>query len=64
MAQSSCPRCGRDRFEMAVTKIQNARLPVTFIQCASCGTVVGTIEHLCAAELVQKLAKKLNVTLD
>ncbi|SQC92536.1 Uncharacterised protein [Cedecea neteri] len=64
MAQSSCPRCGSERFEMAVKKILNARLPITFVQCASCGTVVGTVEHECAAELVHKLAKKLNVTLD
>ncbi|WP_156479849.1 hypothetical protein [Cedecea neteri] len=49
---------------MAVKKILNARLPITFVQCASCGTVVGTVEHECAAELVHKLAKKLNVTLD
>ena len=45
MAASSCVRCGKNIFEMVdVSNIINATHPVTFIQCASCGGVVGAME--------------------
>lgn len=64
MAVSTCSICKGHRFEMVIKHIEGARLPVTFIQCAFCGTVVGAIKHECAAELVHKLAEKINVKLD
>lgn len=60
MAVSKCPACSGVSFELKVAeRIKGARFPPNFVQCASCGTVVGVMEEKSAADLVQRLAAKL-----
>ncbi len=64
MATSRCPKCGSTFFEMEEGKIQGSKFRLLFIQCGSCGTVVGVQELFNISNLIYKLAKKLNINLD
>ncbi|EXI92097.1 MAG: hypothetical protein AW12_00840 [Candidatus Accumulibacter sp. BA-94] len=60
MAVSKCPTCSGVSFELkAAERINGARFPPNFVQCASCGAVVGVMEETSAADLVKRLAAKL-----
>lgn len=63
MARSSCPKCGGHRFEMSEFEPEHSRFKIMFIQCASCGTVVGVTDFHNIPVLLGKLAKKLGVKL-
>lgn len=63
MALSSCPKCGGHRFEMVTKEPSGSKFKVQFIQCASCGCVVGTSEYYNIGALLHKLAEKLNINL-
>ena len=41
MATSSCPKCGQHRFEIKENGPSGGAYKLMFVQCASCGTVVG-----------------------
>jgi len=43
MAASKCPSCGGNRFEGMNKRIISIHYPITFIQCADCGCVVGVL---------------------
>ncbi len=43
---------------------RNSEVKLTFIQCSSCGAVVGTIDYVNVPELLERLAEKLGVNLD
>ena len=43
MAISKCIKCGGTIFELREANIQNARYKMYFVQCSSCGGVVGAI---------------------
>lgn len=43
MAQSKCPNCSSNTFEGVNKRIVGINYPITFIQCASCGCVVGVL---------------------
>lgn len=61
--QSRCPKCGNTAFELVETPVKNAKYKYYFIQCSSCGCVVGTKEYFNVGALLQKLAEKLNINL-
>jgi hypothetical protein len=63
MANSSCPKCGQHIFEAKECTPQHSNFKVQFIQCASCGTVVGTMDYWSISNLIIELAKKLGVNL-
>ena len=42
MALSSCPRCSSGSFEIVEANVADATYRMLFIQCSSCGCVVGT----------------------
>lgn len=70
MAASKCPRCKRGVFEAVAYKPINLTIPVIFIQCAHCGTVVGVMHETdFDAELVKikealvKIAQSVGVSL-
>ncbi len=44
MATSTCPRCWGTSFEMVQHTPGNSGFTFIFVQCAHCGTVVGTID--------------------
>lgn len=64
MATSSCPKCGNTSFEAKLNSPTNSNFKVQFIQCDSCGCVVGTNEYFNGGYLVKKLAIALNIDLD
>lgn len=64
MATPSCPRCSCHSFEIVTASVRGSRFPCNFVQCISCGCVIGVMEQYSAGDLVIKLAKKLGFTLD
>lgn len=61
MAQSTCPKCGSHSFELAEAPLSGAKFRYCFIQCSSCGCVVGVTDHHNVPSLLEKLAKRLGV---
>lgn len=60
---STCIKCGGTSFELKVQdKIKGARFKYSFIQCASCGGVVGVTEFFNTAGMLDLIAKKLGIT--
>jgi len=64
MAVSSCPRCEGSAFESKPAQPAGSRFKVRFIQCASCGTVVGVLEYFDVGTMVQMLGEKLGIRLE
>jgi len=44
MATSSCPKCAGHIFEAKPAEPKNSNYQLMFVQCASCGAVVGVLE--------------------
>jgi predicted nucleic-acid-binding Zn-ribbon protein len=69
MATSTCPKCESTSFEMksSVTGTRNsisgAAYVYSFVQCRSCGAVVGVVDHHHVPSLLQKIAAKLGLKL-
>lgn len=63
MAMSTCVKCGSTRFEIKLAEPHNSNFKVNFVQCSSCGGVVGVMEYYSTGGLIKDLAKKLNVSL-
>lgn len=59
MATSTCVKCESTRFELKQAKITGAAFILFFVQCASCGGVVGTVEAENIGAKLDKLARKL-----
>ncbi len=63
MAASRCPKCESTSFEITEGKVAHATFRMLFVQCASCGAVVGVTEFFNVNASLQKIAKTLGVTL-
>jgi hypothetical protein len=61
MAMSTCVKCGGHYFEVKENSPNGSSFKLMFIQCSSCGGVVGVQEFYNTGALVQRLAKKLGV---
>lgn len=59
MALSLCPKCENHRFEMVEVEPGNWRFKIMFVQCASCGTVVGTMDYFNLSTLIHELKEKV-----
>lgn len=60
MAESTCVKCGSTSFEMVeANSIKGTDLKKKFIQCASCGGVVGVADFYNVQQLVLALGEKL-----
>ncbi|MDT5121819.1 MAG: hypothetical protein QOC96_1301 [Acidobacteriota bacterium] len=64
MAYSTCPKCNSHSFEMKEAEPANAMYKVNFVQCSSCGAVVGVMDYFNIGVLLRKLARALNINLD
>ncbi len=53
MAESKCANCGFEYFEVVKNKPQNSDAFLSFVQCASCGTVIGLMNES-NSELITK----------
>lgn len=63
MPRSTCPKCDSTRFELAQSEPNGSRFKVNFIQCASCGAVVGVMDYYSVPSLLEKIAAKLGFKL-
>lgn len=65
MAQSTCPKCTGTAFELkdADRNLSGTDYAYSFIQCRSCGAVVGVVEGFFLPVLLNKIAAKLGLKL-
>ena len=68
---STCPKCETQVFEVKMVEPIGSNYKLYFIQCAQCGTPVGTAEYNNVGamlakqnEAIKKIAKALNVSVD
>ena len=64
MAQSTCVKCGNKSFEFKEVEVFGSNYKKGFIQCASCGGVVGVVSIVNTNALIRELAEKLGRKLD
>jgi hypothetical protein len=60
MATSTCPKCNSTQFEMKEHSPRNAKFNLEFVQCASCGAVVGVMGYFNIGSETQDLKKQIN----
>jgi uncharacterized Zn finger protein len=63
MADSTCPKCSSHSFELKEHTPKGSGYKMHFIQCSSCGAVVGVTDYHDMATLLQQLASRLGVSL-
>jgi len=63
MALSTCVKCDGHNFEIKEVSPNNGSFKYYFVQCSSCGGVVGVVEYYNTGAILHKLAKKLGVPL-
>ena len=56
MAISTCAKCDGHVFERGVVTPLGEQHEVSVLQCANCGTVVGTLDHLALERLQKQIA--------
>jgi transposase-like protein len=57
-----CPSCSAlNNFEAIAIEVRGYPVPVTSIQCASCGAVVGVMDRYSISDLIDKLAKRSQI---
>jgi hypothetical protein len=60
---SNCVKCGGIAFEAVEADVDGVAFKMLFVQCSACGGVVGVTNYFDVADLVLKLARRLNVEL-
>ena len=63
MPTSRCAHCESRQFELKEAEPRDSRFKLMFIQCASCGRVVGVTDAHNVPNLIHRLARKLGVDL-
>lgn len=63
MAMSKCIKCDSHRFEIKEYEPVGSAYKLMFVQCSSCGGVVGVTDYYNIGTLLHQLAKKLNIKL-
>ena len=61
MAKSSCVKCGSGNFELQEHAPKGSNFKLMFIQCASCGGVVGVMDYFNIGHYVKQIAEKLGI---
>ena len=59
MATSTCTKCGGTTFENVDASPRKAIFKLSFVQCASCGGVVGVMDFHNIGEMLKDFAKAL-----
>ncbi len=63
MPASSCPKCPGTSFELVEARIRDSEFIHFFVQCSSCGCVVGVMEAACVNDQLRQIAERLGVRL-
>jgi hypothetical protein len=61
MAHSKCPKCDNGYFEVTENSPSKSNFKLLFVQCSSCGSVVGTIDYFNIGTLVKELKEKVGL---
>jgi uncharacterized Zn finger protein len=71
MAMSSCPKCGNHAFQLQENTPTGSAYKLMFVQCSSCGSVVGVMDYFNIGtlikqqnEAIKKIAGALNIRVD
>lgn len=59
MARSTCVKCGGSMFETVEQSPRGSNFKLIFIQCSSCGGVVGVMDYFNIGAKVENLEKDL-----
>lgn len=59
MPKSSCPKCGKETFELVEHTPKKSNYKVHFIQCEGCGAVVGVLPFFNANQQINNLEQKI-----
>lgn len=59
MARSSCPKCDNHSFELVQGTPTNSKFNFMYIQCSSCGAVVGVMDYYNIGAKLEIIEKKL-----
>jgi ssDNA-binding Zn-finger/Zn-ribbon topoisomerase 1 len=60
MATSTCPKCNSTRFEVKENSPSGSNYRLAFVQCSSCGCVVGVLDFVNIGDLGNKILKRLS----
>lgn len=61
MAMSKCMRCDGTTFELKENTPRTSNFKLMFVQCSSCGGVVGVQEYFNLGYYVKQIAEKLGI---
>lgn len=61
MALSTCVKCGQHAFEVKEAEPSGSNFNLFFVQCSSCGVVVGVTDYYNIGATLELLAQKLGV---
>ena len=64
MAQSSCPKCGGHEFEVSEHTPADETFKLMFVQCATCGTVIGVQDYYGIEAVVEEQNRVLKELAD
>lgn len=64
MANSKCPQCNSKNFELRQIVPAGASVKVVIVQCGSCGSVVGALDHINNAQRFDTIDKSLKLQQD
>lgn len=60
MAWSTCPKCNSHSFEMVENTPTKSNFKLMFVQCSSCGAVVGIMDYYNIGQRINELEKKID----
>jgi len=60
MAYSKCSNCGSSSFEIVQNSPSKSNYKLTFVQCSSCGAVVGVMDYYNIGSRISDLEKKVD----
>ena len=63
---SKCPshECGGTTFELKENTPRTSRFKYMFVQCSSCGTVVGVLDYFNIGNVLEKICKKIGIDIN
>ena len=54
MALSTCPKCSNHSFEVQEFTPTRSKYKLLFVQCSSCGAVIGVIDYFNIGHMLEK----------
>ena len=60
MAYSKCPKCESTYFEVVEKEPSKSNYKLIFVQCSTCGCVVGTMDYFNIGSRIKDVEKKID----